>query len=297
MQPIELGNMRVHKVYEMDSAMPLSPQLPGLTREDIAKMRAFYDEPGEVFDDPEDCMLNLAFHSWVIEVGGLTVLVDACNGNDKNRSIVDIVHKMNRPYLQNLKTAGFEPDDIDMVMCTHMHFDHVGWNTRLENGKWVPTFRNAKYLFGKRDYDYFLANPPGEEIHQESFLDSIVPVMDAGQGELIDGDHVAHAEIGKGVWIEAAHGHSPGNYVVNARDGGAAGLFWGDVIHHPVQLVRPDVPFAFDHDIEAASRVRRALLSRAADSDTMCFPAHFQRCSAGRVHRDGEAYRYEWAQD
>ena len=205
MRPIELGRMRVHKVHEMDSPVPLLGQLPGVTREDMARLLTWYDQPDEVNADPETSLMTFSVHSWVIELDALTILVDTCDGNHKNRSL-EAVHQLDTDYLGNLRRAGFAPDDIDLVMCTHLHFDHVGWNTRLENGKWVPTFPQARYLFGKRDYEYFKANPEGELLHWESFCDSIVPVMEAGHGELVDEDHVAFGEVADGVWLAPAFG-------------------------------------------------------------------------------------------
>ena len=295
MKPIELGRMRVHKVHEMDSPVPLLSQLPGTTREDMERLLTWYDQPDEVTADPETSFMTFSVHSWVIEIDGLTILVDTCDGNHKNRSL-EAVHQLDTDYLGNLRRAGFAPEDIDLVMCTHLHFDHVGWNTRLENGRWVPTFSNARYLFGKRDYAYFQANPAGEELHYESFLDSIVPVMEAGKGELVDENHIAHREIGDGVWLEPAFGHSPGCCTINAQAGGPPALFWGDVIHHPVQLIRHDLTFAFDMDGATASATRKRTLERVADSETLCFPAHFRRTSAGHVKRDGDLYCYEWVE-
>jgi len=295
MRPIELGRMRIHKVHEMESPVPLLSQLPGTTTADLARLRGWYDQPDEITADPETSLMTFAVHSWVIEIDGKVILIDTCDGNHKNR-LIEAVHQLDTPYLANLRGAGFAPEDIDMVMCTHLHFDHVGWNTRLENGRWVPTFPRARYIFGRRDFEYFQQGPQGEEPHHEAFLDSIVPVMEAGQGELVDEDFVAHREVGDGVWLEPAFGHSPGCCVVGAQADGAPALFWGDVVHHPVQLIRHDLPFAFDADPAAASRVRRETLARAADDELMCFPAHFRRTSAGRVRRDGDAYRYEWVE-
>lgn len=293
MKPIELGRMRIHKVHEMDSPVPLLSQLPGTTAEDMKRLLTWYDQPDEVTADPETSFMTFSVHSWVIEIDGRTIMIDTCDGNHKNRSL-EAVHQLDTNYLGNLRRAGFAPGDIDMVMCTHLHFDHVGWNTRLDNGKWVPTFPNARYVFGRRDYEYFQANPPGEPLSWESFLDSIVPVMEAGQGELVEADFVAHREIGDGVWVEPAFGHSPGCCTIHAKADGPPALFWGDVVHHPVQLIRHDLPFAFDADAPTASKVRRATLERAADDDLLCFPAHFRRTSAGHVKRDGDAFRYEW---
>ena len=293
MQPIQLGRMRIHKVHEMDSPVPLLSQLPGTTGEDMQRLLTWYDQPDEVNPDPEASFMTFSVHSWVIEIDGRTILIDTCCGNHKDRALPE-VHQLDTDYLGNLRRAGFEPGDIDMVMCTHLHFDHVGWNTRLDNGKWVPTFPNARYVFGRRDFEYFKTDPTGEELHNAAFVDSIVPVMEAGQGDIVDEDSVAHREIGDGVWLEPAFGHSPGCCTVNAQADGPPGIFWGDVIHHPVQLIRHDLPFAFDTDGVAACNVRKATMERLADTDTLCFPAHFRRTSAGYVKRDGDAFRYEW---
>ncbi|MFC3098166.1 MBL fold metallo-hydrolase [Alteraurantiacibacter palmitatis] len=294
MQPIKLGRITVHKVHEMDSPTPLLVQLPGVTAADLARLKRWYD-PGddELTDDPESSRMTFGVHSFVIEVGGQTILIDTCCGNHKDRSLPE-VHQLHTDYLGNLRRAGFAPEDIDLVMCTHLHFDHVGWNTRLDGGKWVPTFPNARYLFGKRDYAYFVENPEGEALHYEAFRDSIAPVMEAGQGILVDEDHVAHREIGDGVWLEPAFGHSPGCCTVHAQAGGEAAIFWGDVIHHPLQMIRYDLPFAFDADARQASATRQRVMAKAAEEDLLCFPAHFRKTSAGRVKADGDAYRYEW---
>ena len=293
MQPIQLGRMRIHKVHEMDSPVPLLSQLPGTTGEDMQRLLTWYDQPDEVNPDPEASFMTFSVHSWVIEIDGKRILIDTCCGNHKDRALPE-VHQLDTDYLGNLRRAGFEPGDIDMVMCTHLHFDHVGWNTRLDNGKWVPTFPNARYVFGRRDFEYFKTDPTGEELHNAAFVDSIVPVMEAGQGDIVDEDSVAHREIGDGVWLEPAFGHSPGCCTVNAQADGPPGIFWGDVIHHPVQLIRHDLPFAFDTDGAAACKVRKATMEKLADTDTLCFPAHFRRTSAGHVKRDGDAFRYEW---
>ncbi|MBO0749274.1 MAG: MBL fold metallo-hydrolase [Porphyrobacter sp.] len=293
MKPIELGRMRIHKVHEMDSPVPLLSQLPGTTEADMRRLLEWYDQPDEVNPDPETSFMTFSVHSWVIELDGRTILIDSCCGNHKNRSLPE-VSQLDTDYLGNLRRAGFAPEDIDLVMCTHLHFDHVGWNTRLENGKWVPTFANATYLFGRRDYAYFKSNPEGEELHYEAFLDSIAPVMDAGKAELVDEEHVAHREIHDGVWLEPAFGHSPGCCTISAEAGGPPALFWGDVIHHPVQLIRHDLKFAFDMDGAMASATRVRTMQRAADEGLLCFPAHFRRTSAGHVKRDGDAFRYEW---
>jgi glyoxylase-like metal-dependent hydrolase (beta-lactamase superfamily II) len=294
MQPVKLGRMTVHKVHEMDSPTPLLAQLPGTTAADLARLKGWYTpQDDELTDDPETSCMTFGVHSFVIEVDGQTIMVDTCCGNHKDR-LVPEVNQLDTDYLGNLARAGFAPGDIDLVMCTHLHFDHVGWNTRLENGKWVPTFPNAKYLFGRRDYDYFTANAEAEVLHYQAFTDSILPVMDAGRGILVDEDHVAHREIGDGVWLEAAFGHSPGCFTVHGQAGGEEAIFWGDVIHHPLQMIRYDLPFAFDADPAQASLTRQRVMKKAVEEDLLCFPAHFRKTSAGKVKVDGDAYRYEW---
>ncbi|WAT17409.1 MBL fold metallo-hydrolase [Aurantiacibacter sp. MUD11] len=294
MPPITLGRMRIHKVLEMESPTPMKEQLPGVTPADIARLQSWFDlGDGEFGKDAESSLMTLSIHSFVIEVDGQTILVDTCDGNHKDR-LVEAVHQLDTDYLGNLRRAGFAPEDIDLVMCTHLHFDHVGWNTRLEDGKWMPTFPNAKYLFGRRDYEYFQQEPPGEEAHHASFIDSIVPVMDAGQGIIVDENHVAHREIGDGVWLEPAFGHSPGCCTIHGKADAGEAIFWGDVIHHPIQLIRPDLPFAFDADPAEASVTRQRILRRAAEEQLLCLPAHFRGTSAGHVHVDGDAYRYQW---
>ena len=194
MKPIELGRMRIHKVHEMDSPVPLLSQLPGTTTQDMQRLLTWYDQPDEVSADPEASFMTFSVHSWVIEIDGKRILIDTCCGNHKNRDLPE-VNQLNTDYLGNLRRAGFAPEDIDIVMCTHLHFDHVGWNTRLDNGKWVPTFPRARYVFGRRDFEYFKTDPDGEGLHNAAFVDSIVPVMEAGQGDIVDEDAVAHREV------------------------------------------------------------------------------------------------------
>ncbi len=294
MQPHRLGQLTISKVVEKESGVPLPMMLPELTAADLARVRRWSND-SDLTADPASSRITLSMHSFVIQLGGQTVLVDACNGNHKQRCLPD-VHLLDTPYLANLAALGLKPEDIDLVLCTHLHFDHVGWNTRLDNGRWVPTFPNARYLFGKRDYDHF-ASDAAELPHRQAFDDSVLPVVQAGQAEILDleGNTAVHREIGDGIWLEPAFGHSPGNCVVKAQAGGAPALFWGDVIHHPVQLARPDLTLAFDYDQGMAARARQKILNRVADSDTMCFPAHFRGATAGHVRRDGDAYRYEFA--
>lgn len=293
MQIQHLGRLSVRKVFEMESGLPLPMFFPDVTAADLARLARWYDDP-DIASEPAASAMVLSMHSFVVTLDGRNVLIDTCNGNCKQRSL-ETVHMLQTPYLENLAGAGYRPEDIDLVMCTHLHFDHVGWNTRLENGRWVPTFPNARYIFGRRDYEHWETQ---EEIppHQEAFRDSILPIVEAGLAEIVDVERPTATvdRVGAGIWLEPAFGHSPGCCTIHAQAGGAEAVFWGDVIHHPVQLIRPELTLMFDDDPQQAARVRGALLERVADNDVVCFAAHFRGSSAGRVKRDGDGYRFEF---
>lgn len=291
MTPVTIGRMKVRKLFEMESGPPMSLIVPGVTADHLARLSEWHRDD-TIGATPEQSAFMMSMHSYVVELDGLTVLIDACNGNHKSRTIPDVDHA-DTAYLANLAALGLTTDDIDIVLCTHLHFDHVGWNTRLENGRWVPTFANARYLFSRRDFEHF-GEHEIEEDHIRAFRDSVLPVYEAGRAELIDADIAIHREIGDGIWIEPAFGHSPGNVSVLAQAGGEQAIFWGDVVHHPVQLIAPDLAMSFDGDPELARAVRRRTLECAADQDQLCFPAHFRDPSAGRVQRDGDVFRYRF---
>ena len=292
MRPITLGKLTIHKIFEMDSGVPMLAALAGVTQADLLRMKRWHDDPAEFATTPEDSQMIFGVHSWLVQVDELNILIDTCDGNHKSRSL-EAVHNLDTKYLDGFKAVGVTPQDIHMVLCTHLHFDHVGWNTRLDNGRWVPTFPNARYLFSRRDYEHF-RDEEHEGVHAEAFRDSVLPIVEHGLAEIVEADIAAHGQIEDGVWLEPAFGHSPGCCVINAQKQGAPALFWGDVIHHPIQLIRPDLPFFFDMDPAAASANRNRILDRCAHSDTMCFPAHFRHTSAGQVRPDGDSYRYEF---
>jgi glyoxylase-like metal-dependent hydrolase (beta-lactamase superfamily II) len=294
MRPVTLGRMTVHKVLEMECGPPLPLMLPGVTAEDLARLATWYRDE-TLGPTPEQSAFTMSMHSYVVQLDGLTVLVDACNGDHKLRSIPD-VDRAETPFLANLAKLGLTTNDIDLVLCTHLHFDHVGWNTRLASGKWVPTFANARYLFSRRDFAHF-GSQEMEDDHLRAFRDSVLPVYEAGQAELVEESAVVHREIGDGVWLEPAFGHSPGNVSVLAECGGERAIFWGDVVHHPVQLIRPELTMSPDSDPLMARETRRRTIARAVDEELICFPAHFRDPSAGRVLCDGSVYRYRFLED
>jgi len=285
----ELGRLAIHTVREGEGIMPMQFAVAGVTGEDLASMRPWYWSP-ELSDDPVAAQFRIEVQSFVLQVDGLNVLIDSCCGNDKTRSVA-WAHQLQSDWLLNLARAGFRPEDIHVVLCTHLHADHVGWNTRLDNGRWVPTFPNARYVFSRKDYEFFRVQTH-EAHNREAYLDSVLPVVDAGLADIVESDTCVHREIEDGIWLQDAAGHSPGSVVVNARRGGARTMFLGDVLHHPIQLVRPDLPFFADEDREAACSTRQRLLAEAADQGAILYPAHFPVPAGGRVQRAAGHFRY-----
>jgi glyoxylase-like metal-dependent hydrolase (beta-lactamase superfamily II) len=232
--------------------------------------------------DPQSDRIVASVHSWVLKTRHHTILIDTCVGNHKERPDLKGFHMLNQPYLENLAAAGLKPGDIDYVLCTHLHVDHVGWNTRLDSGRWVPTFPNAKYVFSKTDRDYFdPARGEGgrDEAHARVFNDSVLPILEGKQEMLVDGA----TALGDDLTIEPAPGHSPGHVLIALASQGAEALFTGDIMHHPIQIHYPGWSSSFCSDPEEARQTRRRLLERAATRGSVLYPAHFAGPHIGRV--------------
>ncbi len=287
----QYGRLRINRVDEGGAGLPMSMALPGIGDADLARLARWFQHDS-LTAEVETSLFYLNVHSYVLHCDGKVIVIDSCNGNHKQRS-VPFAHMLDTPYLANLAAQGVRPEDVDMVMCTHLHADHVGWNTRLDNGQWVPTFPNARYIFGRTDYEFF-STQEHEVFHREAYLDSVLPVVAAGLADIVEESTVVHHELGDGIWLEPAFGHSPGSCIVNAKCGGQHAVFSGDIIHHPVQMVRPDLHFFADEDPARASVVRKSLLERAAEQEIALFPAHFCGTSGGFVKRDEASFKFEF---
>jgi glyoxylase-like metal-dependent hydrolase (beta-lactamase superfamily II) len=286
----QLGELEVKTVCEGDGSMPMQFAVPGVTGDDLSQLRSWYWSR-ELSLDPQSAVFRIEVRSYLLAVDGLNVLVDTCCGNDKQRS-VPWAHRLQSPWLANLASAGCNPADIHLVLCTHLHADHVGWNTRLEDGRWVPTFPNARYVFSRKDYEFF-GRQTREAHNREAFDDSVLPVVEAGLADIVESGSCIHREIEDGIWLEDAAGHSPGTVVVNAQRRGSRAVFAGDVVHHPIQLVRPDIPFFADEDPAAACATRQRLLEQWADHHAVVHPAHFPDPPAGFVRRVKRNFSYD----
>ena len=227
-------------------------------------------------------------HSWLIRTGRHTILLDACAGNHKDRPWTPRFHQLDTPFLERLAAAGAAPADIDMVLCTHLHADHVGWNTVLRDGRWVPTFPNARYLFSRAEAEYWdgLANDP----RRMAYVDSVLPVIESGQAVAVEGGHA----IDDRLVVVPAPGHTPGHVMVRLEEGGARAVFCGDAIHHAIQVYAPHWNHAADEHPEEAARTRRRLLEDCAETGALLFPTHFgaPHVTAIRAAADGFSHAF-----
>ena len=278
-----IGDVTIHRVVEMQSPfMKALEFLPTLTPELLAENRAWMREAGAI-DDSD--VLKLCFQSYIVKTPHHTILVDSCIGNDKPRPLRPKWNmKTDDTYLRALAAAGFSVGDIDYVMCTHLHVDHVGWNTRLENGRWLPTFPNARYVFGKDEFDYWTEQNAKAEV--PPFADSVLPVVEAKQAEIVRADF----EIGDHTRILPTPGHTPGHVAFTFGRGKDTAVVSGDLMHSPLQARYPELSAKFDVDQAQAAVTRRNFLERYCDTETLCCTAHFPSPSTGKIRRWGNGF-------
>jgi len=291
MTPLNIGEFRIQRVTETEGPFaPLEFVLPAV---DLAKVQAqaSWVRPRYLSADNK---LVMGFYSYVLSTGRHHILVDSCVGNDKERPTRASWHRQDYGYLQALERAGLQPEDIDFVCCTHLHADHVGWNTQIKDGRWVPTFPKARYVFGRTEYAHW------ETAHREalasateppnhgSFADSALPVVEAGRADLVAEDF----EFEQGVYLRPAFGHTPGNCCLHVKSQGAQAVFSGDIFHTPVQLIDLSWSSRFCHDAGAAEATRRQLVESIADTSTVLLGAHFPTPTAGRVASAGEGFKW-----
>lgn len=231
-----------------------------------------------------DGRLKALIQAFVIEAGDKRILVDPCIGNDKPRTN-GMFSGLRGPFLERLAAAGFPPETIDVVLCTHLHVDHCGWNTRLVDGRWVPTFPNARYLFARVELEHAAADTFDDQ--DLVYADSIQPVIAAGQAEIIEFDHRIVGEV----TLRPTPGHTPGHCSIVITSEGETAIITGDMIHHPLQACEPDVCSNFcAHDAEAIA-TRRATLDWCAENGVVLFGSHFAGPTAVRVTADGTGWR------
>jgi glyoxylase-like metal-dependent hydrolase (beta-lactamase superfamily II) len=275
----QVGRVKITRIVEMDLPVPVTAMRQA-TPEVLRKSAWLYPH----FVSEDDTTLKLSIHALLVEAPGLKLVVDTCIGNDRPREITG-GEPLSTPFLQHLGEAGWSRDGVDTVVCTHLHVDHVGWNTMLENGKWAPTFPKARYLIGRREYDFWSVH---EDEEQQAMLgDSVRPIFDAGLVQLVELDHVISPEIR----LTPSTGHTPGHVSVMIESEGERAVITGDMTHHPCQLAHPDWSLG-DNDPQAAALTRRSLFAEWADQTILVIGTHFAAPTAGHVVRDGSAFRF-----
>lgn len=292
------GDIRVDSIAEIDY-LAIEPDwlLVGATREGVAEHVHWL---GPSLVEPETGNLIIRTHAYLIRTRHHTILFDTCCGNEKERPYYLPWHQLRTPFLQNLARAGVLPEQVDFVMCSHLHADHIGWNTRLHNGEWLPTFPNARYLISKGEFEWLseaIETGRGVRPYRElAFTDSVLPVVKHGLATFVEDDHALENELPDEVRYLPLHGHTKHHCGLYLRSRSQDAIFAGDAIHHPIQLARPDwINPGYDNAM--ASQAIRDLIARCIDTPTKLLTAHFAAPTAGRVVSDGGRPRFRFDAD
>jgi glyoxylase-like metal-dependent hydrolase (beta-lactamase superfamily II) len=283
MDRIPLGNASLTRVLELQFEFPaaLFPQTPQEAWQENA------EELAPTFYDPGTEQCRVAMQSWVVEVDGLTVVIDTGVGNDRERPHLHGLGNLSTDFLGALQRADIDPTDVDVVINTHLHTDHVGWNTRLVDGSWVPTFPNARYLIAEADYRYFSPDGAGSGDGLDIvFADSVLPVGE--QIETFAGDH----PLSDSLWLRPAPGHTPGSTVV-WLDAGTPAVFVGDLTHCPIQIARPGDPCVFDVNPDEATATRQRIFTEASRRRAAVIPAHYPGRGGATIVARGDRFEVD----
>lgn len=282
---IKVGRAEIRRVEEMSIRSPIS----GLTQDEslLARHRHWLEPVFLGSDDHWD----LVFQSFILLVDDKVFVIDPCTGNGRPHmwpqfDMLDI------PFIERFSATGIRPEDVDYVFCTHLHHDHCGWNTQLRDGRYVPTFPNARYIFVRREYERWDPRRPGHRVVDYNvgvFDRSVLPVVEAGLAELVSDRH----RISDSVAIEPARGHTMGHSVLHLVSEAKQAFFTGDVYHHPIQMVDPTIHFFGCDNLDEAIETRRRLTALCDELNAVIIPAHFPAPHAGRVRRENETFLFE----
>ena len=277
-----IGDVTVTSIIEGDQHWRFAWLLPSVSPDDVEAIDwltpHFVDEKGKMI---------LRIQALVVASGGTRIMVDTCVGNDKDRP-TPLFDKLQTTFLADLVDAGFPPESIDVVVCTHLHVDHVGWNTTLVDGAWVPTFPDAQYLFGRVEYEHWAANDE-TALYGDVMGDSVTPIVEAGLATMVESDHRLTDEV----WLEPTPGHTPGHHSIRITSDGATAVITGDMVHHPIQFPRVDLTSDADTDSAAAVATRRDSFARWEAEGALVIGTHFAGPGAGRLTTDGDGWRFD----
>ena len=282
-----IGDVKVTRLYEAEDKPDVSFLLHDATVETVKKHA--WLKPHFVTDDWK---IIVWFQAFALTVGNRRIMVDTCIGNGKIREY-EFFTNTQTSFLEDLTEAGYPPESIDTVLCTHMHLDHVGWNTRKVNGKWVPTFPNARYLFARNEFEYWKSrlperSDPHKSVLVEHVVDSVLPILDAELADFVEPNH----RVSEHLWFEPTPGHTPGHVSVHIESRGQHAVISGDIFHHPVQFAEPDMPSAFCIDAQKACLTRREFLSRWENRKAFVIGSHFCDPTAGWIEREARNWRF-----
>lgn len=280
---IAVGDIVVRRVLEMEIPFRTPEQLFLDCTPEAIEANRHWMEPRAMC--PETGKMIIAVQSYLLRTRRHAILIDTCMGCDKTYESFPPWHKRtDRVWLTRLKAAGVGPEDIDYVFCTHLHADHCGWNTRLVDGRWVPTFPNAKYILARSEVEHVQTVP------SRQYQESVLPVMESGQAVLVDTGFALDDEV----WLEPTPGHTPGHVAVGLASNGHEAVMCGDLIHCPIQCLYPGWRFWIDSDQDQGNRTRQNFLEANCERRRLVLTAHFPSPSIGHVLADGNAFRFRY---
>ena len=278
----QIGDVRVTRLQEQEPVWPGTMITGQATAENVLRegewLKPFTDDKGRI---------RLSIHSLFVESEGHRIVVDTCVGNNKLRPGFKDWNNLQLPFLQEFEKS-FARESIDMVVCTHLHLDHVGWNTVLEHGKWTPTFPKARYMMTQPEWDHW-SKFDGSADFKNPIDDSVRPVIDAKLADLVQPDHRLTGEV----WLESTPGHTPGHVSVRISSRGENAVITGDMIHHPIQVAHPDWICDFDHNPTEAAATRQGFVERYCDQPVKVFGTHFAGPTGGHIARRSGNFRFE----
>jgi glyoxylase-like metal-dependent hydrolase (beta-lactamase superfamily II) len=275
----KVGGVSITRVVESCNPLPPTGLFPQATPEALVPHAAWLQPD---FMDAKGNLL-LSIHALVVESQRRRILVDTCVGE---HGIPGFEGLNNLSFLHDLAAAGYPRSSIDVVLCTHLHFDHVGWNTMKVDGRWVPTFPNARYLFARAEWEHWKGQP--ELGYARTLNDAVRPIVEAGLADLVETNHSVTDEV----WLEPTHGHTPGHVSVHISSQGEDALITGDMTHHPVQWAEPDWKMDADSDSAAAARTRRRVIAKYGDRPVLVIGTHYAPPTAGRIVTVGGRTRF-----
>ena len=281
----KIGDVTVTRVVEHSAVLPITGFFPNATHEQVSR-HAEWLKPWSLDDDDN---VFLSIHALCVESEGRRIVVDTCIGQRPLPEPYSVLSN-DGAFLTALTDAGFARETIDTVVCTHMHFDHVGWNTMLVDGKWVPTFPNARYLLAQREYDHWIAASEEERFAASAitFDDAVLPLFDAGVVDLVEVDHQVTGDVA----LEHTPGHTPGHVSVRIRSQGEVAIITGDCMHHAVQLAEPSWHLHVDTDGHESTATRERLIKECCDQPVLVIGTHFPPPTAGHIVSTDDGVRF-----